>query len=96
VREVALAAERTRADAVALSVVAPVDAAAVGRELAELRQLLPARTPLLLGGAGAPELGMAADAAAARVITDLASFRVELRSLALARAESQGTTRNQT
>ena len=85
VREVALAAGRIRADAVALSVVAPVDVAAIGRELAELRDLLPARMPLLLGGGGASSLGMAADAAGARVITDLAGFRAELRAIALAR-----------
>jgi methanogenic corrinoid protein MtbC1 len=90
VGEVALAADRVQADAVALSVVGPVDVAAVGRELAELRGLLPARTPLLLGGGGAPLLGIAADAAGALVITDLASFRVKLRALALARAESHG------
>jgi MerR family transcriptional regulator, light-induced transcriptional regulator len=85
VREVALAAGRVRADAVALSVVAPVDVAAIGRELAELRDLLPARMPLLLGGGGASLLGMAADPAGARVITDLAGFRAELRAIALAR-----------
>jgi methanogenic corrinoid protein MtbC1 len=96
VREVALAADRIRADAVALSVVAPVDVAVSGRELAELRGLLPAPMPLLVGGGGAAVLGMAADAAGARVITDLAGFRAELRAIALARAESQGTTRNLT
>ncbi len=84
VRDLALAAERIRADAVALSVVEPVDVTVVGRNLAELRTLLTRGMPLIVGGGGAPALAAAAPAAGARVITDLAGFRAELRAIARA------------
>ena len=54
------------------------------------------RVFLGLVGGGASVLGMATDAAGARVISDLGGFRAQLRAIALARAETQGTARNTT
>ncbi len=79
--EIAQAAAATQASVVALSVVYVEDERRVLAELRSLRDHLPARVALIIGGGGAT--AMASDIAAfgARVTDTLADFSAELRRL---------------
>ena len=79
--DIAECAVRTRARAVALSVVYPTGDPAVGDELQRLRTALPKRTALLVGGAAAPAYSAVLTAIGAVPLADLTSLRVALRKL---------------
>ena len=80
--EIAGAAMRTGARAVALSLIHPDDDPAVGSHLQALRQSLPAGVTLLVGGSAAPAYRIEAAAAQGQVVTDLAELRRVLHRLA--------------
>ncbi len=77
--ELAEAAERTGAQAVALGVVLVEDGPALTREVAALRDRLRKDVPLLLGGPGAIALRETFERAGAEVISELAELRARLR-----------------
>jgi DNA-binding transcriptional MerR regulator/methylmalonyl-CoA mutase cobalamin-binding subunit len=79
--DIAECAVRTRARAVALSVVYPAGDAAVGDELRRLRTALPKRTALLVGGSAAPSYAAVLSEIGAERLEDLAGLRVALRKL---------------
>ena len=79
--DIAEAAVRTRAHAVAISLVYPTGDPAVAHELRRLRALLPARVTILAGGAAAPAYRAPLDEAGARVVGDLGELRAMLRDL---------------
>jgi DNA-binding transcriptional MerR regulator/methylmalonyl-CoA mutase cobalamin-binding subunit len=83
--DIAECAVRTRARAVALSVVYPTGDPTVGDELRRLRAALPKRTALLVGGAAAPSYSAALTAIGAVQLDDLTGLRVALRKLRRAR-----------
>ena len=70
--EIAGAALQNRACAVALSLVYPEDDPRIEGELTRLRELLPAKTTLLVGGRAAPSYGDTIEKAGALQIKDLA------------------------
>jgi DNA-binding transcriptional MerR regulator/methylmalonyl-CoA mutase cobalamin-binding subunit len=72
--EVALAARRCVASAVALSVARPVRDSAVAAELKELRKLLPRKIPIFLGGDGAGRYAAAIQSAGIWRCSDCWSF----------------------
>jgi len=80
--EIAGAALRTGARAVALSLIHPEDDPAVGDHLEALRRSLPAGVTLLVGGSAAPAYRSEVDAAQGQVVTDLAELRAVLQRLA--------------
>jgi methanogenic corrinoid protein MtbC1 len=79
--DIAECAARTRARAVALSVVYPTGDPAVGDELRRVRSALPKRTALLVGGAAAPAYSAVLTAIGAAPLDGLADLRVVLRKL---------------
>jgi methylmalonyl-CoA mutase cobalamin-binding subunit len=79
------AAVRTRADAVALSLVYPAGDIAVGDELRRLRRVLPAGVALLVGGAASASYAAVLDDIGAIRLDGLAGFRAELVTLRRAR-----------
>lgn len=81
VDEIAEAARRTAARAVALSIVHPTDDPAVGDHIRALRQALPTGVALLVGGTAATAYAHETAAAEAQLLTDLASLRAALRGL---------------
>ena len=83
--DIAECAVRTRARAVALSVVYPTGDPAVGDELRRLRTALPKRTALLVGGAATPSYSAVLTAIGAVQLDDLTGLRVVLRKLRHAR-----------
>jgi MerR family transcriptional regulator, light-induced transcriptional regulator len=83
------AAVRTRAGAVALSLVYPAGDVAVGDELRRLRRILPARVALLVGGAASASYAAVLDDIGAIRPDGLAGFRAEL--VTLRRARRRGT-----
>ena len=83
--DIAECAVRTRARAVALSVVYPAGDPAVGDELRRLRTALPKRTALLVGGAATPSYSAVLTAIGAVRLEDLTGLRVVLRKLRRAR-----------
>jgi methanogenic corrinoid protein MtbC1 len=83
--DIAECAVRTRARAVALSVVYPAGDPAVGDELRRLRTALPKRTALLVGGAATPSYSAVLTAIGAVRLDDLTGLRVVLRKLRRAR-----------
>jgi DNA-binding transcriptional MerR regulator/methylmalonyl-CoA mutase cobalamin-binding subunit len=83
--DIAECAVRTRARAVALSVVYPTGDPAVGDELHRLRSALPKRTALLVGGAAAPAYSPVLTALGAVQLDDLTGLRVALQKLRRAR-----------
>ena len=76
--EIARAAEQAGAAVVALSVVHPADDSALGRELRRLRELLPARVGIVVGGAAAPSYERALKRIDAEIVPDIATFRTVL------------------
>lgn len=72
--EIAGGAVRSRARAVALSLVYPEDDPELGAELEDLRRLLPVGLRLLVGGRAAPAYGEALARAEAQLVTDLVDF----------------------
>jgi len=76
--EIAAAALRTRARAVALSVIHPPDDPTLGAHLRALRQALPAELPLLVGGAAAESYRGQIEAAEGEIVADLAELRSAL------------------
>jgi len=79
--DIAECAVRTRSRAVALSVVYPTGDPTVGDELRRLRDALPKRTALLVGGAAATAYAAVLTSIGALRLDDLASLRVALRKL---------------
>jgi methanogenic corrinoid protein MtbC1 len=81
--DIAAAALRRKARAVALSIVYPADDPLLARELKTLRTMLGSEVPLLVGGASAPAYGELLREIGARVLPDLPSLREELQGLRL-------------
>jgi DNA-binding transcriptional MerR regulator/methylmalonyl-CoA mutase cobalamin-binding subunit len=81
--EIAAAALRTRARAVALSLIHPADDPTLGAQLRALRQALPADLPLLIGGGAAESYRGAIEAADGEIVTELADLRSALGALAM-------------
>lgn len=81
-REIAEAAQRTGARAVALSILYPADDPALGPELHALHEALPRRVARLVGGAAAPAYAAAIKAAHGQFVPDLPAARETLRKLA--------------
>jgi methylmalonyl-CoA mutase cobalamin-binding subunit len=79
--DIAEAADRTRARAVALSVIYPPGDRAVSDELRRLRTALPKDVALLVGGAAASTYGAVLDEIGALRIGDLEEFRGQLVTL---------------
>lgn len=79
--DIAAAAVRTGARAVALSVIHPDDDPALGAQLASIRRALPGTT-LLIGGAAAPAYQAEVDAVGGQVMTELSDLRAALGRLA--------------
>jgi len=86
VTEVAEAARRTAARALALSIVHPHDDPAVGGHIRALRQALPAGVAMLVGGGAASAYSGEVAAAGGQLMADLAGLRGALRALAAASA----------
>lgn len=80
-REIALAAERTGARGVALSLIHPARDPAMGAELRAIRRGLPAGVQLLAGGSAAAGYRKEVEGAGGRVIEGLAGFEEQLRLL---------------
>lgn len=81
----ARAALQKAAHAVALSIVIPDELDGHGplaAEIRELRRHLPPAVPIVVGGAGAPELGVVLDEAGVELIATLPGFRRHLAALA--------------
>jgi methylmalonyl-CoA mutase cobalamin-binding subunit len=79
--EIANAAVRVKARAVALSIVFPPDDPHLDRELATLRRFMPPAVPLLAGGQACPAYQASLTAAGAHVFGDTHSFREALARL---------------
>lgn len=79
--EIAAAAERTAARAVALSITYPPDDPTLGREIESLGRLLPGGCRLLVGGAAAAAYEGPLRASGARRLDDIPSLRRELARL---------------
>lgn len=79
--EIAAAARRTEARAVALSITYPPDDPALRRELESLGRLLPEGTPLLAGGRAAGGYDETLRAVGARRVEDVPALRRELARL---------------
>jgi MerR family transcriptional regulator, light-induced transcriptional regulator len=79
--EIAGAAIQNRAQAVALSIVYPVDDPQVAQELRNLRRFLPADVRILAGGRGAPHYAESLNGVGALQSHDLAGFLETLREL---------------
>ena len=82
VADLVTVAKKTAARAVAVSVVYPSGDPGLVAALLETRGGLPAGVPLLVGGAGAPEIRVQAEAAGAMVIDSLFDLRSLLHQLA--------------
>ena len=80
--EIAAAAVRTGARAVALSLIYPDNDPTLGSQLEALRRSLPAGVTLLVGGSAAPAYQVEVEAAQGQVATDLAELRGALHRLA--------------
>lgn len=83
--DIAEAATRTRARAVALSIVYPRADPALDDELRRLRTALPKNIALIVGGAASSAYGTPLDEIGAIRVEDLAHFRAHLRALRHAR-----------
>ncbi len=79
--EIASAAIRVSARAVALSIVHPADDPEIPGELRRLRRLLPPTVPLLVGGRAAPGYSSVLAEIGARVLTNLDALTHELAQL---------------
>jgi DNA-binding transcriptional MerR regulator/methanogenic corrinoid protein MtbC1 len=90
--DIAEAAARTRARAVALSVVFPAGDAALEDELRHLRAALPKDVTLVVGGAAAPAYSGVLDEIGAARLNDLEAFQAQLRTLWRARTARAVTT----
>ncbi len=80
--EIAAAALRTKARAVALSLIHPADDPALGAQLSALWRALPAELPLLVGGAAAESYRGEIEAAGGEIVAELADLRSALGALA--------------
>jgi methylmalonyl-CoA mutase cobalamin-binding subunit len=80
--EIAAAAVRTGARAVALSLIHPDDDPGVGSHLEALRRSLPAGVTLLVGGSAAAAYRAEVESAQGQVVTELTELRGALRRLA--------------
>jgi DNA-binding transcriptional MerR regulator/methylmalonyl-CoA mutase cobalamin-binding subunit len=87
--DIAEAATRTRARAVALSVVYPAEDPALGDELRRLRAALPNDIALVVGGAASAAYGEALDEIGAMRLNDLAHLRTHLAGLRRARRRAR-------
>ena len=76
--DIARAAEQADADAVALSIVYPDDDPKMAEELSLLRDHLPERVEILIGGSAAPAYGTAAKRVGARLLRDTRDLRSAL------------------
>jgi methylmalonyl-CoA mutase cobalamin-binding subunit len=86
--EITRAAVRSKAIAVALSIVYPGDDPQMADELRRLRRLLPDGLPILIGGRAAPSYQAAIGEIGATHLTDFSSFKTELDKLREERALS--------
>lgn len=84
-REIALAAERTGARAVALSLIHPARDPGMGAELKAIRKGLPAGVPILAGGSAAVGYRKEVEAAGGTVLEGLPALEERLRLLVGAR-----------
>jgi DNA-binding transcriptional MerR regulator/methylmalonyl-CoA mutase cobalamin-binding subunit len=82
--EIAHGARVAGADVVALSVLAPIDARALGREIETLRDALPATTALVFGGAAALQHPRVTRARGAELLADLDAWDAWLAARAAA------------
>ncbi|MBX3175051.1 MAG: cobalamin-dependent protein [Gemmatimonadaceae bacterium] len=80
--ELARAAQFAKADCVALSIVYPVDDPALASELRALRELLPPKVALVVGGSGASAYGPVLSDIGADTISSLGTLRQWLRARA--------------
>lgn len=88
--DIAEAAVRTHARAVALSLVYPAGDPAVAHELRRLRALLPARVTTLAGGGAASAYRTPLDETGTRLVSDLGELRAMLRALRPRSRNGQG------
>jgi methylmalonyl-CoA mutase cobalamin-binding subunit len=79
--EIAAAARKKRAKAVALSIVYPADDPQVGKELAKLGNLMGGKVLLLVGGASSPAYSEILKEIGAVITTDIPSLRSELQKV---------------
>lgn len=79
--EIAGAAQRRQAKAVALSMVYPADNPAIVQELRQLRRSLPAEVTVIVGGRAADGYSKVLEEIGATRLDDLASFRATLEKL---------------
>lgn len=82
--DIAAAALRTGARAVALSLIHPADDSAIGAHIVALRRALPAELPLIFGGAAAESFREHIEAVDGEIVTELAELRRALSALAAA------------
>mgnify|MGYP001395001409 FL=1 len=82
--DIAAAALRTGARAVALSLIHPTDDVAIGAHIVALRRALPADLPLLFGGAAAESYRDHIESVDGEIVTELAELRSALGALAAA------------
>lgn len=85
-KDIARAAERAGADLVALSIVYPADDPTLGRELRDLRECLPGRVGIVVGGAAALFYTDVLKRIRASVVGDIGSFRVILEAIRAGRS----------
>lgn len=85
---IAMAAEQSEADAVALSVVYPPDDPQIEAELLKLGQLLAGSTALLIGGRVAPSYEAMIGQVGGRMIADLKELRLELDAIRVTTAST--------
>jgi methanogenic corrinoid protein MtbC1 len=81
--EILSASEQTHAKAVALSVVQGTDDFHLIRDLKKLRQYLPEKVPLMVGGRAAETMKGAFDQMGILSVTELAAFRERLPSMGM-------------
>ena len=94
--EIAAAARRKKASAVALSVTHPPGDPALAADLERLGRLLPPSAELWVGGAGASSHRRVLDAIGGRLLRDLAALRDRLRARPAARPPGAGPGRGGT
>ncbi len=81
--EIASATRQLRASAVALSAIYPNNNSDLPRELSRVASLLPADTPLLVGGVGAEEHKDVVEGAGGVIVPDFPTLRMHLQRIAL-------------
>lgn len=88
--EIARAAQQMRARAVALSIVYPEDDANLPGELARLREVLPEKTALLIGGRAMPAYRETLESLGALLVEDLVQLGLALDELRRSSSKTKG------